>query len=166
MSQLDNCARIGELLPEHLAGRLPAKEESAVRAHLKTCADCRRRANAVGLLQQTPVPAPDPARWDHFVEGVVLAAGRPRRRARVWLWPLAAAAVIVLAVALLVRAPGPTGSAAGLDDVARAVADLPDAQAATWTVGVDPGGLIPADVDEVTLSDEELEALVREVGRS
>ena len=71
MTNPEECARIGELIPEFLAGRVSEADDGAVRAHLKDCAECRGRANAVSLLQQTPIPMPDPGRWDHFVEGVV-----------------------------------------------------------------------------------------------
>jgi anti-sigma factor RsiW len=65
------CASVGESLAQFLAGRLSGEEEQRVRAHIASCADCRQRANAISLLQQTPVPVPDPDRWNHFVSGVV-----------------------------------------------------------------------------------------------
>jgi len=162
MSGIDDCERIAELLPEHLAGRLTPSEEIAVRAHLEGCADCRRRASAVSLLQQTPVPTPDPDRWDHFVEGVVEAADRRRR----WPWAAAALAAAAVAVTLLVRAPSPEGVVGGLEAVAREVAELPEAEASTWTVGVDPVELVPAGSDVEAISDDELRELVREAGRT
>jgi predicted anti-sigma-YlaC factor YlaD len=160
------CGRVGELLPEFLAGRLPADDERLVREHIEVCAECRNRANAVSLLQQTPIPAPDPGRWDHFVEGVVDAAERKRgsrRRAVVIAAVLAVAALLVFA---WLRGAGVEGTGDGLDALARQVAELPEAEAAAWTVGLSPGGFMPAGFDTYGLSDEELEQLAREVGRT
>jgi predicted anti-sigma-YlaC factor YlaD len=93
---------VADLLPEFLAGRVSAADEEMVRRHLDGCAGCRERANAVSLLQQTPVPVPDPDRWAGFVAGVMGAAAE-RRRSRVtrraWL-AVATLAVIALAVVL------------------------------------------------------------------
>ena len=60
MKNPDSCSGVGELIPQFLAGRLDADDERRVREHLEGCVDCRQRANAVSLLQQTPVPIPDP----------------------------------------------------------------------------------------------------------
>ena len=60
MNGPDECAGISDILPEFLAGRVSADDDRRIRQHLKTCAECRSRANAVSLLQQTPVPQPDP----------------------------------------------------------------------------------------------------------
>jgi len=83
MTRPDECNSIGELIPEFLAGRVSQADDQRVRKHLETCAECRNRANAVSLLQQTPMPMPDPGRWDHFVEGVVDAT---EEKPRVSLW--------------------------------------------------------------------------------
>lgn len=101
MTRPDDCSRIGDLIPEFLAGRVSEDEDRRVREHLAGCADCRQRANAVSLLQQTPLPQPDPDRWKGFVEGVVDAADRRglggRRRRLAW-W---AAGIVVGAIVLL-----------------------------------------------------------------
>ena len=93
-----DCDRVSELLPEYLAGRLTDEGTARVRVHLEDCAECADRARAVGLLQETPVPVPDPRRWGRFVEGVVEAAERRHRRRRLRRW------IPVLAVAALVAA--------------------------------------------------------------
>jgi hypothetical protein len=82
MKNPDECSGVGELIPQFLAGRLEVDDERKVREHLEDCVDCRQRANAVSLLQQTPVPIPDPDRWDHFVNGVVGATGRRKNIGR------------------------------------------------------------------------------------
>lgn len=79
MTNGDECAQVGDLLPEFMAGRVSAEDHDRIREHLAKCAECRERANAVSLLQHTPVPVPDPDRWEHFVEGVVDSAERRRR---------------------------------------------------------------------------------------
>ncbi len=165
MTDLDDCGRIGEILPEYLAGRVSAEDERLVRTHLERCDECRDRAHAVRLLQQTPVPRPDPERWDRFVDGVVEAASPPRRRRR-WIWAMAAAAVLAIAAGLLLRAPSPEGMVGGLEAVAREVAELPAEEAARWTVGIDPVGLVPAGPDAPSFSQEELREMMREVGRT
>ena len=166
MSELEDCRRTTELLPEYLAGRAPPPEEAAVRAHLERCAECRDRAAAVSLLLQMPVPVPDVERWDGFVEGVVEAAAGSGASRRRWAWGLAAAAVLAIASSLLLRAPGPQGGAGGLEAVAREVAKLPDSEVAVWTVAVDPVDGLPAAIDASELSEDELQELVREVGRT
>lgn len=137
MSEPRECARVGEVLPEYLAGRLPTEEEDRVRRHLKGCEECRERARTVGLLQQTPVPSPDPERWDRFVDGVVEATGRRRWPALVrWLWiPVAAAAAIVV---LLEFGPFDRNGwgESEMEMFAREVAALPEAEARAWTLGL------------------------------
>ena len=64
MTNTDDCSWVIDVIPEFLAGRLTEAERERVRAHLASCSECRDRANAVSLLQQTPVPVPDPGRWE------------------------------------------------------------------------------------------------------
>lgn len=104
MSRPDECNRIGDLIPEFLAGRVSEDDDRRVREHLAGCADCRQRANAVSLLQQTPLPQPDPDRWKGFVEGVVDAADRrgPGGRRLAW-WAIAILAAAIVFVLLWTR---------------------------------------------------------------
>lgn len=90
------CDGIADRLPEFLAGRVSESDEQRIREHLKSCADCRRRANAVSLLQQTPIPRPDPDRWDGFVDGVVDATSRRHRREQLLQVGIAVVAAIIL----------------------------------------------------------------------
>ena len=102
MSGPGECDRVSEVLPEYLAGRLADPAAARVRAHLETCPECADRAQAVSLLQETPVPAPDPRRWGRFVEGVVEAAERRHRRRRLRRWiPALLLTAAVLAALLL-----------------------------------------------------------------
>lgn len=116
MTGSDECSRIGDLIPEFLAGRVSEDEDRRVRAHLEACSDCRQRANAVSLLQQTPLPQPDPDRWKGFVEGVVHATdrgdvGRRRRRLAWWaLGVLVGAVLIVLLWSRLSAEPAPAAA--------------------------------------------------------
>ena len=98
-----DCDKVGDLIPEFLAGRVSEADDREVRRHLETCAECRNRANAVSLLQQTPIPRPDPDRWDHFVTEVVEETehgGRlvPAPRA---LWVVVGVLVVVAIAVLL-----------------------------------------------------------------
>lgn len=169
MTRPDDCAQIEEMLPEFLAGRVAAEDEERIRRHLEGCEECRKRANAVSLLQQTPIPRPDPGRWDDFVADVVDVTGRrrlARRRRRTWLLGAAAVAVLVVALVLgraaLQREPESTG----LEGLAHEVAELPESEAAAWTAGLSPAGFMPAGFDTVGLSEDEIEMLATEVGRS
>jgi len=162
------CAVVGESIPQFLAGRLSTAEGERVRAHIAICTDCRQRANAVSLLQQTPVPVPDPDRWNHFVDGVVDATERRERttvRRRVWsvVAVLAATAVVVLSWARLVGVGA--GGAADIESIAREVAELPEAQVTAWTAGLSPSGFMTAGFDASELGEAEFEQLVTEVGR-
>ena len=101
MSGPDVCDQIADLLPEFLAGRLSEADDQRVRRHLESCSDCRNRANAVSLLQQTPIPQPDPERWDGFVGGVVAEHDRRHRRERTLNTALAVVAAAILVGLLL-----------------------------------------------------------------
>ncbi len=163
-----DCDRIADLLPEFLAGRVTAEDDQRVRQHLEGCAECRNRANAVSLLQQTPIPRPDPDRWEYFVKGVVEETERRRRLTtprRIWAITavLVALALVIFIWSLFARPSQPT--VPGINALAREVAELPEGEAAAWTAGLSPSGFMPAGFDTSGLSDEEIEQLVMEVGR-
>ena len=163
-------AWVVDALPEFLAGRLPEDESTRVEEHLETCPDCRIKANAVSLLQQTPVPSPDPDRWDGFVEGVVTETGRDRGHRGRWLVPGLAAVVVAVAVASIVLTgrgdggPDALPAETRLEVLAEEVAELPADDVAAWTAGMTPFTLPELEGSELTA--EELEQLVREVGPS
>ena len=103
MTDREVCDQIADLLPEFLAGRVSKADDERVRKHLETCVECRNRANAVSLLQQTPMPQPDPERWSGFVTGVVDEHERRHKKGRALLIALAAVAAIgVAAIAYFV----------------------------------------------------------------
>ncbi len=103
MTAREECDQIADLLPEFLAGRVSKADDERVRKHLETCVECRNRANAVSLLQQTPIPQPDPERWSGFVTGVVEEHERRHKKGLALLIALAAVAVIgVAAIAYFV----------------------------------------------------------------
>lgn len=168
MTRPEECAGIEEQLPEFLAGRVSAEADESIRRHLESCGECRRRANAVSLLQQTPVPVPDPGRWDDFVRGVVDATERRRGVPRRRVWTLAATLVTVAVVLFVLGrvALDDERGPAGLDRLAHEVARLPEVEAAAWTVGLSPAGFMPAGFDTSGLSDDEIEQLATEVGRT
>lgn len=169
MKNPDNCSGVGELIPQFLAGRLDADDERRVREHLEGCVDCRQRANAVSLLQQTPVPIPDPDRWNHFVNGVVGATGpeprkNVRRRAVTVITAVAAAAIIAVSWVRIVQVG--SEESVSIEVIAREVAELPDAEAQAWTAGLSPTAFMPAGFDTAGLSEAELQQLATEVGRT
>lgn len=168
MSEWNACETAGELIPEFLAGRLDPQSEARVREHLEGCAECRSRANAVSLLQETPVPIPDPERWDGFVGGVVEAAARPsRRRSRIALGVVAALAAAALVVFSWVRLSDvPRLAPPDLDDLAQEIVKLPESQTSAWTAGLTPTSSLSAGVDASGLSDAELDELAVEVDRT
>jgi predicted anti-sigma-YlaC factor YlaD len=168
MTSNDDCARVEELLPEFLAGRVSEADERLVREHLESCVECRNRGNAVSLLQQTPIPVPDPDRWSAFVEGVVDATERKSRsgsRRRLW-WVGAAAAAAGIVVLSWLRVAGLDEGESGIDALARDVAELPAEEAGAWTAGLTSTDFMPPGFETSGLSDEELERLAREVGRT
>lgn len=100
-----DCDKVGDLIPEFLAGRVSEADDRQIRRHLESCAECRKRANAVSLLQQTPIPRPDPDRWDHFVTEVVEETehgGRSVPAPRV-LWVVVGALVVIVVAVFLLR---------------------------------------------------------------
>lgn len=163
-----DCSLAGELIPQFLAGRLSAEDEEMVRAHIAICSDCRQRANAVSLLQQTPVPSPDPDRWDQFVDDIVQATTdrdkRTGRRGLRLVAVLAAAALIVFSWVRFVRIDADGSN--DIESIAREVAELPDAEIAAWTAGLNPSGFMTAGFDASELGESELEELETEVERS
>ncbi len=170
MNVSNDCAWVGEVLPDFLAGRVSAEDHERVRAHLAECADCRNRSNAVSLLQQTPVPRPDPDRWDHFVQGVVEAASQERQnRLPRFVWGAAAAALILVGGGLFTWdqfGRRDDREELSIEVLAREVAQLPAMEAAVWTVGVDPAHWIPMGLDLGELTEEQVERLVKEVERT
>ena len=101
MTGREVCDQMSDLLPEFLAGRLSETDEARVRKHLESCTECRNRANAVSLLQQTPIPQPDPDRWGGFVKGVVDEHDRRHRKERRMMAILTVAAAVVLIAAIV-----------------------------------------------------------------
>lgn len=167
MSGRGDCERVSELLPEFLAGRLTDEAAARVRDHLEVCPECADRANAVGLLQETPVPAPDPQRWGRFVEGVVEVAERRRRRRRLRRWVPALLLAAAVLVALLLWRGLSTGTGLKgeprLEALAREAAGQPESEAQAWTVGVVFGDWMPVAVDGEDLSTRQIDDLVKEV---
>jgi predicted anti-sigma-YlaC factor YlaD len=103
MSGQYDCDKVGDLIPEFLAGRVSEADDREIRRHLEGCAECRNRANAVSLLQQTPIPRPDPDRWDHFVTEVVEETEQRPRWAPVpgVLWYVLGGLVVVAVAVVL-----------------------------------------------------------------
>ncbi len=169
MNEQNSCPRVADLLPEFLAGRLSDADERLVRQHLERCGECRNRANAVSLLQQTPVPAPDPHRWDVFVNGVMEATERESRGStgtRRWYLAAGLIALVLLAVWWVRPVAVVEPDSFGIDALASEVAELPEDEAALWTVGESAARFMPAGFDASGLSEEELRKLFTEIGRS
>ena len=169
MKNSRDCSGISDLLPEFLAGRLSENDDRRVRRHLETCAECRKRANAVSVLQQTPVPVPDPERWDGFVDGVLDATeGRKRFRLGVRAWWVGGGLVAAAVLAYWWTRPMdvPPQADVSIDVIAGEVAELPEAEARAWTVGLGSADFLPAGFDTAELSEDELEELSGEVGRT
>lgn len=168
MRNSQECSGISDLLPEFLAGRLTTGDDRRVRTHLEACPECRRRANAVSVLQQTPVPTPDPERWDGFVDGVLDATERRRGfnlRGRAW-WVAGGLVAAALAIWWFRPVDVQRSSDVSIDVLAGEVAELPELEAGAWTVGLGPVEFLPAGFDVAELSDEDLEELASEVGRT
>lgn len=176
-----NCERIQELLPELASGALSAREAEEVEGHLASCPECREVLGVIGALRRAwgdaEVPAAAPPGLEARIQARVreelaaeqLGEGRGSRRKEAgvipifgWLhrapaWALSAAALVILALGTSViwnqRTPQ-----LGLDPVVVATQeDAPEAW--LW----DDGMVAGAPVFD-GLSDEDLEALLKEIG--
>jgi len=117
-------ARFRRAVAAHFRGRIDAREEGALRAHLPTCPACRRfygRALALSSADPHAVPA-----RDRLARGLGLrGARRPAAAsaARRWAWAIPALAVVALVavrVGLPARnAPAGDGPGAGAPPVSR-----------------------------------------------
>jgi predicted anti-sigma-YlaC factor YlaD len=169
MNEQNDCSRVADLLPEFLAGRVSDADDRLVRQHVERCGECRNRANAVSLLQQTPVPAPDPDRWNVFVNGVMEATERKSggsTGARRWYLAAGLVAMVLLAVWWVRPGVVVEPDDFGIDVLASEFAELPEDEAALWTVGASPSHFMPAGFDPSGLSEEELSKLLTETGSS
>jgi predicted anti-sigma-YlaC factor YlaD len=169
MKNSRECSGISDLLPEFLAGRLSVEDDRRVRTHLEGCPECRKRANAVSVLQQTPVPVPDPERWDFFVDGVLDATERRNRflvGGRAWWLGGALVAAAILAFWWIRPGDVPPPRGVTIEALAGEVSELPEVEARAWTVGLGPVEFLPAGFDTAELSEDELIELASEVGRT
>lgn len=90
------CARIRDLLPLAVAGRLSGDEATEVRRHLGGCDDCR--SEKAFLLRVLEARTEAPGELSASVLERFAAAPTERRRGRSPNWGLPAAAVVVLAL--------------------------------------------------------------------
>jgi hypothetical protein len=88
-----DCGDVRELIPDVVAGRLPAAEAARLHDHVKTCADCRAELDLVRLLHATRADVPD-GLLDRITRASV-----SRRPARTW-WGISAAAIAALALGI------------------------------------------------------------------
>jgi hypothetical protein len=92
---------VHELLSPFLDDELAPREREQVRAHLETCADCRRDLESLratqGLVRSLdPVKVPDGFRAQVRSRLSAARDTRERRWAPRWSWPVAAAAVLII----------------------------------------------------------------------
>lgn len=115
-----NCPWDQDQLWEFIAGKAERPAAEGIRAHLDSCADCRRAATEMrgvwALMERDAVGAPSPEFTGKVLRAAGVEPGRSadvpagRLRALLRIAPWAAAAVIVLAVWIGNRVGGP-GSA-------------------------------------------------------
>jgi len=88
-----HCGDVRELIPDLVAGRLPAAEAARVNGHVKTCTDCRAELDLVRLLHATRAEVPA------GLLDRITRASIARRPARTW-WGISAAAIAALALGI------------------------------------------------------------------
>jgi anti-sigma factor RsiW len=88
-----DCGDVRELIPDLVAGRLPAADAARVHGHVKTCADCRAELDLVRLLHATRAEVPA-----GLLDRITRQTAR-RRPARTW-WGISAAAIAALALGI------------------------------------------------------------------
>lgn len=88
-----HCGDVRELIPDLVAGHLPAAEAARVRRHVGTCADCRAELDLVRLLHTTRAEVPA-GLLDRVTRATIA-----RRPARTW-WGISAAAIAALALGI------------------------------------------------------------------
>lgn len=111
-----NCELVERDLGPYIDGELDADATSSMRAHLRECAACRRRAGELDTLGRLVRAIPGERAPDRLRARVTAAASR--RRTATWLLPFAAAAVVLLAVGVgLLRTGGEPARATMLEDV-------------------------------------------------
>ena len=154
------CPEIADRLPDWASGRLADAESVIVAEHLGGCEDCSAQASVLGTLFVARPEAPAGLAERIARAGRVQAHAVPRAGVkRAWRrpsWALPAAAVLVFAVGttILFRA-------SQLIEVASALGEVPVEESQIWIA--DDGAVAGAPVLD-DLSDEELRALVEELG--
>jgi anti-sigma factor RsiW len=88
-----DCGDVRELIPDLVAGRLPADQAARVQSHMATCADCRAELDLVRLLHATRADVPAD------LLDRITRASIARRPARTW-WGISAAAIAALALGI------------------------------------------------------------------
>jgi hypothetical protein len=88
-----HCGDVREVIPELVAGRLPAADAARAQGHLATCADCRAELDLVRLLYASRADVPA-SLVDRIMRDPIA-----RRPARTW-WGISAAAIAALALGI------------------------------------------------------------------
>jgi len=168
------CERIRDLLPEWVLGESEPDSGESIRAHLSVCQECSAEEGALRtLLAARPEPPPGlseriQARVREELgasEEPAPATGRsgvvPLFRTRRWApaWALPAAAVVVLSLGIGVIWDGKEIPEVGQDPL-QVAAEEPIPEAWLWDDGLVAGAPV---LDGLT--DEQLEALIREMER-
>ncbi|HCR04540.1 MAG TPA: hypothetical protein DIU18_05090 [Gemmatimonadetes bacterium] len=154
------CPEIADRLPDWASDRLADTESALVAEHLDGCEDCSAQASVLGTLFVARPEAPAGMAENIARAGGVQAHSVTRERVRPsWrrpAWALPSAAVLVFAVGTTIIFRD-----SQTIEVASAIGEVPVEESQIWIAN--DGAVAGAPVLD-DLSDEELRALVEELG--
>ena len=115
------CKDVKEMIPLYYYRELESDQTNAVRAHLASCADCRKELDLVGrVLGKVAVPeAPELPEefWSRGAADIMRRVRRSRLAIPLWSAAAATAAAVILGLFIIRMIPGPDSDTAAVRSV-------------------------------------------------
>ena len=150
-----HCEHVSDLLPELVSGKLGSIDETAVRAHLQSCVECKRELELVTSISRARLNIPE------GLHGRVVTATRTRKipawTSRMTLAASIAVAVLGASVLLMQRDFVPDSA------VPVAIQPEPAAEAGAGWLSVEDA-FVSGTASLRDLSEDELKTLLSELG--